>query len=674
MKRILLSVLLVAAVLCLSAAALAESSGAVFDKSANSVFIGETLQTILTLSGDAANGTVTYRSSDPNRATVDENGVVTGLAKGQVTISATVKGGEKDYRANLTLYVYRKAASIDVKTGKLNALAEQDPLLEGLLTQELQLPVLIVPAGKDCVLQCDVQPANASNRRVVLTSSDPAVLTTRGMKITGVKAGEALLTIANEWSADINVQYHVLVVEPVKKLQVTTPDKAVKVGATMALTATAAPETATLPKATWKSMDERIATVDANGVVTGVKRGNVNIVATALDGSNVRAEFTVRVLQGASEITLNKPEFTIDVGLQQTIRATVLPQNTNNQNVSWASTDENVAKVNKVGKVTAVSVGTCEIVCTSEDDPAVSARATIHVQQPVTRITFTSPTASVYLGQTIQLSWNVEPANATNPGVTLTTSDKRILTVTDDGVVTPLKRGEAYVTATATDGSNKHGRVKVSVLQPVTGVHMETSIAYIDRGETSGVRAVLEPKDASNHNMTWESLNPDVATVSGTKIKADVRGVSYGEATIVGTTEDGGYKTSFNVRIGDWDHAIQLRKVDMDGRGNMLITVRNNSELRVTRVTVELTYYDENGEPLAVNSKNGSNVVNATYRRTLTYGKSSSDSDWNFVNFDKPQNGFGYVQVKVVSFVIDGEYTKHIRKRNQPSREFHLFY
>lgn len=64
---------------------------------------------------------------------------------------------------------------------------------------------------------------------------------------------------------------------------------------TFVLTATVGPEDATTKRVTWESADERIATVDQNGHVTGVGRGTTTITATTTDGTNLKAECKVTV-------------------------------------------------------------------------------------------------------------------------------------------------------------------------------------------------------------------------------------------------------------------------------------------------------------------------------------------------------------------------------------------
>ena len=97
MKRIP-ALLLVLVLLLLSIPASAEGNTMKFDKTINMVFEGETLQTVLIREGDPAEGELTFESSNQKIATVDDQGVVTGLSKGQTTITASERGGRVCFR------------------------------------------------------------------------------------------------------------------------------------------------------------------------------------------------------------------------------------------------------------------------------------------------------------------------------------------------------------------------------------------------------------------------------------------------------------------------------------------------------------------------------------------------------------------------------------------------
>ena len=482
-----------------------------------------------------------------------------------------------------------------------------------------------------------------------------------------MKPGESVLTIASQEDPSVTLQYRVAVIQLVNRISVTASAKSVAVGETMTLTAIYAPEDATRKQATWSSADERIATVDQNGIVTGVKRGNVRVLATAADGSNIRANLNIQVTQNAEEIELDKPELTVDVGRTGILKATVLPKDADNKKVVWLSSDESIATVNAQGRVTAVALGECEIFCRSEANDEVQAKAVIHVQQPVKSIAFgTAPT--VYNGETAQLTWTIEPANASNPALKLTSSNEKILKVSDDGTITGIAAGEANVTAVSTDGSNRQARIRVKVFQHVTGVHMKRRVGYIDLNQTSTAGAILEPAKATNHNMTWRTADASVATVAPESDSSRVRitGISRGETIITGTTEDGGFETSLRVKIGNWEKSLKWIDAYIDGKGRLRFSVKNVSDLNITSITIELECFDWDGKPAPVNTKTGKNVVKAVYKKRLAPGATTKKDEWKMIDFD-PQLGFCSFKARITEFYIDNDWDKVIRKNNQPT-------
>ena len=668
MKRILvLLLMLVLFSVCVPAAA--EGNVFRFDTKDNFVFEGETLQPALLCEGLPAEGELSFESRSDTIATVDANGVVTGVSKGRVVITAVSTTEKKVYRAEIKITVGRKAASLEVDTRKLPVHEAGDPLLAGLLKEDAEpLPVLVIPVKKRLALPYDIQPKDATNRKAVFSVDDETIAVTRGNNVTGVAPGETVLTVASESNPEVFVRYRILVVQPVTRLSLEPRNPVVSKGEKISLSATVLPEDASIQDIAWTSSKEEIATVDADGVVTGVEKGNVRIVATALDGGNIRANISVRVTQPAEEIVLDKTELTVDVGRSSVLRGTVLPKNTDDKHVTWSSSDESVATVDGRGRVTGISLGTCKIICSSAVTEGISAEAVVTVQQPVTKIVFDEAPV-VYVDENAQLSWHVEPENASNPAVAFTSSNPRILTVAEDGTVTGIRRGEAYVTAVSTDGSNRRARLTLKVMVHATGVHMYRHTAYINEGETATCRAVLEPKEAEDTRMDWSSDDESIATVSGEANRVKITGVSEGVTRVTGVTVDGGFEASLEVRIGYWDNSVKLTGIDMNGRGDLSFEAKNVSDLNITSITCELEIYNE-GNPVAINPDDGSNKVTVYYRRSLAPGKRTREDSWDFGNYEKPDNGFDRVILRVVSFQIDQDWIKTISPRRQPRFEW----
>jgi hypothetical protein len=225
----------------------------------------------------------------------------------------------------------------------------------------------------------------------------------------------------------------------------------------------------------------------------------------------------------------------------------------------------------------------------------------------------------------------------------------------------------------STDGSNRQVRARVKVLQHVEGVHMKRQTAYVDVRETATTAAELEPANASNKHMTWVSADPDVATVTGDSLRIRITGKAAGETVITGTTEDGGFQTSIAVKVGEWYKSLKLTEATVNGKGDLEIEVRNVSDLRITAVTAQITFFDRNGNPLNVNLKDGTNVIEARYRRTLEHNDRTSMNHWVLKDYEKPENDpIGSYEIRIISFQIDGDWVKTIRENRQPVLEYHF--
>ena len=152
-----------------------------------------------------------------------------------------------------------------------------------------------------------------------------------------------------------------------------------------------------------------------------------------------------------SSVGLNRVMTDLTVGDSEMLRATILPANTTDQRLTWASSNEAVATVDENGEVTAVAAGTANITVTTVDGgKTATCKVTVREQGSIVesiRITAASPLPQVRRGRTMQLSATVTPEGAAD--VTWTSSNPAVLTVDATGKVTGVKAGLVMVTATA---------------------------------------------------------------------------------------------------------------------------------------------------------------------------------------------------------------------------------
>ena len=167
-KIVMLTVLCVS-LLC-GVTAMAEADRFQFEKTNLTVFEGNTLELSLIRQGNcAADGELTFVSGRENIATVDENGVVTGLTKGQSTITATLKTEKRTWKASVTVTVARAVTDIAVNETSLTLYDAADPLISHL-TGGAGGRVLLLRKGKQVSIRATLSPNDANNRRYTVAS------------------------------------------------------------------------------------------------------------------------------------------------------------------------------------------------------------------------------------------------------------------------------------------------------------------------------------------------------------------------------------------------------------------------------------------------------------------------------------------------------------------------
>ena len=234
----------------------------------------------------------------------------------------------------------------------------------------------------------------------------------------------------------------------------------------------------------WTSSDESVATVDATGMVVAVSAGKADITASVTD-SEMSAVCKVTVKVAAKDITVpDNLDVKLNDGNETTVEATVSPADATDVKVSYASTDEAVATVDKDGKVQILQPGECDIVTTltQEGKKVVEKKTHIKAFYEVEGITLDKTEGILTAGNTVTLNATVLPEEiADETIVTWTSSDEKVATVDENGKVTAIAAGEATITANAGEKSTTY---KLTV-QAKKVVQNTTSNKSSNKGNTS---------------------------------------------------------------------------------------------------------------------------------------------------------------------------------------------
>lgn len=211
------------------------------------------------------------------------------------------------------------------------------------------------------------------------------------------------------------------------------------------------PGNATNTNVTFKSLNEKVATVDANGVVTGVSEGNADIVITTEEGG-FEAKCTVRV-DGIDARGIERVgDKTVTMGLNQTrqLQVKITPSDTTNKNVQWTSSNNSVATVDSNGVVTSKNSGSTIITATTHNE--LKTEFFIEVETSVTNITLNSNEINLNTGGTFKLDATVNPSNASNKNIKWISANESIATVDRSGNVAADVAGTTYISAVSADG------------------------------------------------------------------------------------------------------------------------------------------------------------------------------------------------------------------------------
>lgn len=498
------------------------ATGVTLSPTSKELKVNETAQLAASVLPATANQSIKFTSSDETVATVSETGLVTARKEGTAVITATAADGSE------------KSASCTIKVG---ATAVDVPVT-GITLDQPEITIEVLKDAKQ--LKATVEPANATNKDVVFSSSNTnvAVVSNTGL-VTAINNGTATITVTSKENPSIMAKCLVKVGAPVLVTDVTVQpaELNLKTDGTYQLSVSVLPSNADERGVTFESSNTAVATVSASGLITAKGPGTATITVTAKDGSGKKATCTVTVTQPVKGVTVSPSSVVIQKDNVQKLTASVVPENATNKKLIYKSSNETVAVVSNDGIITARSEGWATITVCSEENQAIYGTCTVKVGLPVyvTKITLDTTNVTMWAGATRQLGVSIEPANADIKNVTYGSSNPDVATVSSNGLITAKKKGTATITVTATDGSGKSASCAVIVKQPVTGIQITPNGFTLVKGDVKDLKANVSPADADNPDVIWTSSNTNIAAVSS---KGQVTAVNEGSCVITATCKD----------------------------------------------------------------------------------------------------------------------------------------
>ena len=313
--------------------------------------------------------------------------------------------------------------------------------------------------GKTAKIKGSARPSGRA-KLLLYSSSNPAVASVdENGKITGVGAGEAIITVRDGGGAYAECR---VTVSPATMTLRKTELK-VRQGSRVSASWKIQPS-GSKPVITWASRDERIATVDERGRITGVYPGVTQITATMPSGQVSAITITVEPVK-VSSVRISPSSVKMTLGESRTVTAKISPKNATWPEVTWSSDDTGIVTVDANGTLRAVGVGKTTITATTKEGKSRTARITVNPVY-VKKIYLSADGTDGLIGgvngrNQVKLSYRIEPMNATIQDVEWATSNKRVATVDENGVVTGHREGSVTITCKATDGSRRYTRIKL---------------------------------------------------------------------------------------------------------------------------------------------------------------------------------------------------------------------
>ena len=419
-----------------------------------------------------------WSSADEEIARVDQNGSVTGLKKGTTTITAVTTGGKK---ASCTVKVLVPIERIE-------------------LPESTEIPV------KDKLqLKPVFFPENAEAKSLTWKATGKAVSVSKSGLVQALKPGDATITLTTDRGVVATVQ--VTVTQKATTISFKSKQIKVPINGTSVLKPTFGPAGSNRWTVTFTSANTDIATVDENGVVSGHSLGKTKI--TAKLHNKKTATITVWVVIPVEEVRI--PESAeLARGKTLTLKPEYLPENATEKKVKWTSLSPKVASVTSGGVVKGLKAGTAVI--RAKTDNGVIAECTVTVYNPVTQVKLnrTSLTLSLYEQKTLTATY--KPKNAAHTMITWSSSNKKVATVDENGLVTGLAKGKCTITAKSENGKTAKCTVTVNEYLPKR-ILIQKRYWTMNPGDEGQLECTFSPANTSDKTLIYSSSAPEIVSV-----------------------------------------------------------------------------------------------------------------------------------------------------------------
>ncbi|MFQ9515238.1 MAG: Ig-like domain-containing protein [Eubacterium sp.] len=362
----------------------------------------------------------------------------------------------------------------------------------------------------------------------------------------------------------------------------------------------------------WTSSDENIATVDENGLVTAVKAGIATITVTSVSNPEVTKECKVAVAGSMEKtnVTASKVEGTknIDVvwtAVESAVNYEVYRVNDDTATKIYTGTefnfvDEDLEPGTYSYYVKAIAPADSDIYADSISETTEG----VLIPVDVTGIELSESEATIYVGDSKQLTAFVTPDNATNKEVIWLSDNEEVIYVDSNGNVIAMKEGSAVITVKTVDGEFTATCTVNAIPVDATSVTLNKEVDTVELGSTVQLEATVDPVNTTYTDITWNTADETIASVDENGL---VTANAVGTTTITATAVSGvKAECTITVKIAPTEVVLDKTLVELTEGEKVTVTATVGPD-NATDKTVQwysdntnVATVDENGNITAV--------------------------------------------------------------------------
>ncbi|MGI6210518.1 MAG: Ig-like domain-containing protein [Bacilli bacterium] len=532
---------------------------------------------------------VEFTSSDSRIASVGKDGKVMGLRAG--TAEITVKVGEFTKKVTVTV----------------------NPVMPTALT--LSKTEVTLKVGEKVAITYKVEPQDTTDQVAAFASDNEAIATVSAEgEITAVAEGETVVTVSlGGLEEEVAVTVNPADVLPASVRIKPLESNDLVVGETLQLEGFILPADAVQDAFVWASSDEAVATVSAEGLVTALAAGEVEISLSLKNYPNVpAAKVTLNCYVPLPErLRVNGPDKIVVIeGELYEFTVSFEPDGTYTD-VTWSVDDETKATIDpETGKVTALAPGPLTITATSTALAALKASKMIIVEAYVAPEVIVEGKVSLGIGLVSNYKATVK-GNYLGPNVTWSVSDEAVLSIDEAGNVTGLAAGTANVIAASVDDPEVKGMLEVTVIDVGENKNVLIKAGVEDDGGTTVYDGVTY---YNGINALPDLTGVDLLLKDGSKIfvlageyASNPIEIKAKNVSLIGP--NAGISAVDGVRV---EEAILSGKITLTGADNFTIdglTLTGKSPIRSTSGLRTLTIKNNNFNEVASEGAGAEGVV-----------------------------------------------------------------